>query len=726
MGINKKSSNIFFKFLIIIILLVVVITAILFYYYGNLFSSYFKPLTSTELDSLISVEADLKPLRDRLQDVFIYAINNNKIKNADVDDLKKFLHTVFKEYNNVFIEYKNNGIEIQNKNKFYNYFLDYIKKSKLSYFLSESMYNTYPFIKNMSSVVHNKYRYALEALSKKQKRTMDKNTFEFYVDRLGLFLASYKNTSKNAKFISSYEKKNEFKTKTQQEFKRSLVFIWKLGSYICFKIQNQESPTKEIEIFDKYFLYLFEKCYKERGFPFGYDWFLFASHYPIILSYKLYIDYKTKNIIIFKYINEILKFIPKINYSKNIKRYNSNVAIMSISFIIANLFKNYNSLERFHDFVLELLNSDVYNDEIIINYQDPKNDKFENGLYFDGGFVIHQNLVSYNYLTAYLYPSIFYKIMFNEDTKNIEKICKAVYKFAIQTRKINPVIISRYGKFDEINNSLLEFIEHANDLKIDYKDKYVEKYINHKNDVSKEILGVHVYESARFVVGNYDTWSIQLKINSELAYGEVDVYNKQILKQISMNKIMIFDDFNLEEFGTHSLYPGVMSYKKYLDKSEVFTIPYGTNTFTYKEAKYTYKQLDNNRIIIYSKIFNDEIKLKYEEFVMITEFGIIVGYLNIEKYLNDGLFLTVSSPLIKNKTQTNILYSEDKSPLFDYNTALVKKINNNILYSNTLTNSPAITCDFKIKNNNINFILKLDKTYTITLNKNMGIQIFVN
>lgn len=724
MDSNDKSFHIFFKIAIIILFLIIGII-VLYYYFNSGPILYFSSLNATELDSLVSVEDKLKPLREWLQDLFIKTINYNKIKNVQTKDLKQFLHIAFKEFNQVVKEYNDNNITIENENEFYQYFFEYIKNTKASYLISETLYNTYPFIKNMPSIVYHKHKYAMQSIKIKQGHNLDKNEFDTYIDRLGLFLTYYKNTSKNAKFISSYERKNDFETKNQQKFKKALVFVWKLGSYICYKIQNNENTNKEMLIFDKYFLHIFNRCCNEKEFPFGYDWFLFASHYPTILTYKLYLDYKLKNIIEYDYIKEIFKFLPKANYSKHIRRYKSNVAIMSVSFIVANLFNNYNSIKTFHSFMTDFLNSNIYHHEIIINYQEPRNGKFDDGLYLDDGFIIHRNLVSYNYLTAYLYPSLFYKVMFNEDTKNIEKIFKSLNKFVFPTRKVNPVIISRYGKFNEMNNALSEFIENADQLKIKYDNKYVQNYKDAKKNILDNSIGIHVIESARMVIANFDNWSFQMKINSELAYGEVDIYNKQILKQISMNKIMLFNEIDLDEFKNHSLYPGVLSYKKYLDQSELFTINYGTNTFTFETTKYTYKQLDRNSIIIYSQVTNKETKIGYEEFIMITKYGIIVGYFNIDKQLDDELNITISSPIIENKTTTTILYSDDSSLAYKYNTAIVKKVNKNILYSNLIVGAPTISSDIKI-GKNIQIILNFDKTYTITLNNKIGLQIYKN
>lgn len=721
MDFNKKTLH----FLLIIIIILIFFISVLIYYFNSGPSLYFTSLNSTELDLLVSVEDKLKPLRNLLQNVFTETVNYNKIKDVQAKDLKQFLHIAFKELNHVIKEYKDNNISIDNEIEFYKYFYEYIKHTKTSYLMSESLYNTYPFIKNMPSIVYYKHKYAIKNIKIKQGHNLDVDTFDTYINRLGLFLAYYKNTSKNGKFITSYEKKNTLETPNQQKFKKALVFVWKLGAYICYKIQNNEKVDKEFEIFNKYFLHIFNSCCTEKKFPFGYDWFLFASHYPTILSYKLYLDYKLKNIIEFEYIQEIFKFLPQANYSKHIRRYKSNVAIMSISFIIANLFNNYNNIHLFHSFMTNFLNSNVYHHEIIINYQEPKNGKFDDGLYLDDGFIIHRNLVSYNYLTAYLYPSLFYKIMFNEETKNIEKIFKSLQKFVLPNRKVNPVIVSRYGKFDEMNNVLLEFIENADQLQIEYDNKYIKKYKDAKNNLLEEIIGIYVIESARIVIANFDTWSIQIKINSELAYGEVDIYNKQILKQISMNKIMLFNDTKLDEFKNHSFYPGVLSYEKYLDNAESFTINYGTNTFTFATTHYTYKQLDKNTIFIYSKIFNKETKICYEEFIMITKYGIIVGYFNIDKQLEDDLNLTVSSSLIESKTNTSILYSDEPSLAFKYNTAIVKKVKKNILYSNLIIGAPNIFSSVNI-GKNIKIVINFDKVYTITLNNKVGLQIYLN
>ncbi|QKE44602.1 hypothetical protein Yalta_155 [Yalta virus] len=721
-------NNLIFYVILMFIIILLIILIVCFLGFSTRSDLYFHPLSLKELDSLVPVEDKLTSLRKSLQDLFFETLKSNKIKKASEKDLKLFLDVVFTELNLVVREYKENGIVIQNENEFLGYFFEYIKDTRLEFFMSESLYNTFPFIKNMGNVVYHKHKYAIRNIKKNKEKdileySLETETFETYVKRLGLFLSNYRNTAKNGKFITTYEKKNNLEITTQPKFKKALVFIWRLGSYICLKIERNENIDNEVVVFDKYFLYVFDMCCKEKKFPFGYDWFLFVSHYSIILSYKLYIDYRSKNTIDVEYIKEIFKFLPKVNYSLNIRRYKSNVAIMSISFIIAHLFKNKNNIKDFHNFMNDFIKSEIYKQEVVINYQEPKNNKLEDGLYIDGGFITHRNLVSYNYLIAYLYPSLFYKIMFNIEDGNIGKIFKTLKKFVLPTRKVNPVIVSRYGKLDELNNALSEFIEKTNQIQIKYNNIHVQKYIDAKNHILNETLGVKVVESARIVFANFESWSIQLKINSELAYGEVDIYNKQILKQISMNKIMLFDDTEFNEFQNHSFYPGVLSYKKYLDNSESFVIPYGTNTFTFETVKYTYKQLDKDTIIIYSLVFNKETKIGYEEFIMITKYGIIIGYFNIKCKLEDELNVTISSPLIKDKTTTSVLFSDDQSSPFQQNNAVVKKVQNHVLYSNLIIGAPKIHAKVEIKKN-IHIDIEFDKKYKILLNNKIGLQVY--
>lgn len=687
--------------IIIIILFLIFFTILFIYIFKNKPKFYLEPLNNFELDKLIKVDPSLIELRNIFQLEFIKEVNNHQLFDVNINNLKCFLNDSFIELLNVLSEYNENGIVISNNALFLKYFITYIKLIKVREITNKCVFKTSLFIENMEDRVYYKYKYAINYFKTRTKQLIEFQPFDIYIKRLGNFLANYKHVERDNKFVTTFIKKNDFEINNQVLFKKTLTFIWRLGTYIVYKINLNEYVDEEINIFNKYINYIIKLCSKQvntKRFPFGYDWFLFASYYPTIICYKLYIDYIKYGNVNEYYIYEILRYIPKINYSKHIRRFKSNVAIMSINYITAHLFKYKDEMYNFHEFIINIKNSDIYEEDILIQYQEPFNDRFIDGLYFDGGFIVHKNLVSYNYLTAYLYPSLFYKVMFKTDSDNINRIFKALVYIVTPNRKVNPALISRYGKFGESENVLEEFIKNTRALDVKYEDGFFQKYMRIRNGIERKEQGIRVIESARLVLVNFNTWSMQLKINSELAYGEIDIYNKQILKQISMSKIMFFDNIDVVEFKKHSLYPGVLSYKQYLDSAEMFEIDYGTNTFTFIDVKYTFIKLDKNTIIIYSIISNKQTLISYEELVMITEFGIIVGYFNIEKYLKDDLFLTLETEIISSNTDSCILFSDNKEPPEIYNSAIIKKIDRNVLYYNKIKSSKEIESRVQIEN----------------------------
>lgn len=725
MELNHKLK--FFLIILIIFLFIILLILVFIYIFKKKQKYGFDPLTSLELDELFNIDPDLKGLRNYFQLEFIEQINNMKIVNINKKDLRCFLDSSFIELKKLINEYDKNYIEITNSALFLKYFNRYIKNIKGKEIITNCIFKSRAFINNMEDIVYYKYKYAIKYFNtRRNNNRLEFHTFETYIKRLGNFLANYKHVERDDRFVNAFIKKNGFEVTSQAAFKRTLTFIWRLGTYIVYKLNANEDPRPEINIFDKYINNIINLCSKQanvKRFPFGYDWFLFASYYPTIICYKLYIDYIKYESIDETYISEILKYIPRINYSKHIRRFKSNVAIMSINYIIAHLFKYKDEMYEFHNFVLDIKNSEIYEEDILIQYQEPLADRFADGLYFDGGFIVHKNLVSYNYLTAYLYPSLFYKVMFNTNSDNINRIFKALGYILTPNRKTNPALISRYGKFGESENVLTEFINNAAALQIKYKDGFYQKYLKIKSGLEKKEEEIRIIESARLILVNFKLWSMQLKINSELAYGEIDIYNKQILKQISMSKIMFFDNVNILEFKNHSLYPGVLSYEQYLDSAESFQIDYGTNTFTFEKVKYTFIKLDLKTVLVYSIIKNKETKIGYEEFILITEYGIVVGYFNIEKYLDDNLFLIFETDLISNNAESGILFSDNKEEPQAYKTCMLKKVDTNVLYYNKIKSTFDIKYKLEIEDR-IKLYIHWDWEYNIILDKEYGIYVY--
>lgn len=711
------------------LLIIFILSIIILYYIFSLPSLDVKRITGCEkyydIDFIEIMKGSLNntslEIKKKITDWF--TLSSSACKKNMLSEIYFYTILVLKELKFLLERYKildvvNNKIKIDKV--LFNSFFNYIKAGESYYLYNYVTEKNKPFIFNMPFLVKNKNKFILRnsILGKKSTRVIfeTKKTFEDYFILLETFLCNYKHDEIKTNFINSFVEKN-VDMKIQKDFKKTLAFVWKLGVFICRELKNGNNSEREITIFNFYIETLYDFCAKNENkrFPHGYDWFLFASYYPTIMTYKLFIDYKTKKTISDIYISEILKYIPALNYSKHIKREKNNVAVLSINFITANLFKNKDKIDIFNDLIKDMINSDVYKKDIVIQYETPNDTKFVDGLYLDDGFIVHKNLVSYNYLTAYLYPSLFYKIMFGLETGNIDKVFKAIEWLIIPKRKINPIIVSRYGRFDELQNTITEFINNS---------KNTGNYIKIEN---KNILGIKIVESSRYIIANFPTWSTQIKINCELAYGETDIYNQKILNQITMSKIMFFDNIikpdQYIKFQPNSYYPGVLSYEKFLNKSKEFKIERGTKTYTFDKVKYTFLQLDNNRVIIYNIVTNNRLKLSYEEFVMITEYGLIVGYFNIVKFLNDDLYLVFDTDLINNNVKSEILFSDDETNVEKnvINNSSIKKVNSHVLYHNTIFNSPDINTKVSIKEDEIILVIDFDKRYNIGLNNLHGI-----
>lgn len=486
-----------------------------------------------------------------------------------------------------------------------------------------------------------------------------KTDFNTYISFLENFLKNYKEVMKDRDFIKNHLKKynNINWTNSQTLFKSHLVFLWRLGCTIIRDDYNKDY----INIFNKEFDILFSILKNvQNGYYKNYDWFLFSSHYPTILVYKLLIDWKIEKKINNTYIEEIFKYLPKINFSKKIIRNDSNVSVIGVGYISAHLFKYSNEIEKFYNFLTDVKNSDVYKNEINLCYRIPNENGFQQGLYFDDGFIVHKNLANYNYIFAYLHTSYFYKYFFNSSQDNVIKINSALQKIQYKSRAINPSIVSRFGRFFEVYNEWSS----------------VNNVFPEKNN-----LGIIIIESTKILIANYEEWSIQIKINSNLGYAEIDPINNSFFKQILFNKIMITDDFNEISIRKDSYYPGVLSYRNFLKKSESIPIAYGTKVLTFDSVHSLYKKLDDETAVIFSRVKVLEIKIQYEEFIFVCKKGIVVGYFDIRSGINDDLFLVYDSPILSKKIKSEIIYTDADGKSIIENDCKLQMVNKSILYT---------------------------------------------
>lgn len=664
--------------------------------------------------NVIFENTNIKNLSDNnkldLMDIYIFKIQNlytnykSQLSNFINDEKEIFAN--FQKYINM----------VDTKEIFFNYLFKMVKE--------KDTYHYSTLQESRELVEYEKIKYISKFNNENELIDYKPLEFNKYLTIIGCFLEKYKFVIVNEKKqIEHYLKTNLFNyKKNARKNKDDLRILWKIGAYIVGKLNiKSDIDNKIIVKFNSDVKNIVSKYQSsDNKFPFNYDWFIFASYYPTVLCYKIYIDYILLNNINKEYLNEIFKYIPSPNYSKNIIRSGSNVAIMSINFIIGKYFENIETPEIFIKYLNKFFNSDIFKENILLNYntKDIKNNIME-GFYYDNGFIIHKNLVNYNYLIAYIYPTMFFHLIYGNMDNNFIKLDRALTNFiSPYMHKVNPSIVSRYGTFNEIKKN----IDALNDIKNIFKISSDKKDNDNYNKIT--FIG-----TTQIVIALFDNWGIQLKIPSNiLGYGEIDVQNNAILKQIWLNKMILFDDLDLDRLENHSKYPGVISYSRYLEKSEIIQIKTGTKVFTLDYNFSAYRKISNNLFYYYSEIVNKEFKIKFSEFVLMTQFGIIVGYFDIEKIIvnnnidNDLLLLTINTPLYKNKIISDVLYSDytKKENSFYNKDNNIVKLGRNILYYNFVEqyNIIPFISEFENKKNTIKFTIKvLNNHYTFDIVK---------
>lgn len=577
------------------------------------------------------------------------------------------------------------------------------------------------------------------------KTTIEKQN---YIDVVGLFLEQYKFRSVlfEQDFFLKFKLhcgENKIPYKNSFLFKERLKGLWKLGLVIITYFHNTIEYKDELEFFNSELDKLMNSCeaYMLKSktlnkltthlYPFEFDWYLFCSLYCTVMCYKLYIDYKTIKTVNQKYITQILYYIPQLNYSKNIKRVNTgNVLVLSVNYIIAHIFLYREDSLQLDSFLNTVLNSEIYMSTVQLNFV-----KEGNGLYPDGGFVSHNN-ISYNYLMQCLYPLLFHELIFMNTGPSVSKILSSVFKiFYNKTKKVNPLIISRFGKFDEMYKTLkgFSFSVHLLSEHTDmFKDNYYVNKLNQMMIIQTEATQepqIYIINSIKLISAMYKDWNIQLQVNCNLAYGEADIYNKQILKQLWLSKILLFKDVDINDYQNHSKYPGVLFYEKNKDESEILQIDKGVTIYSFEYVYYAFGKIDQLSAFTYNKIKNLEFGIQFEEFVLITPVGIVVCYLNIVNLQNEKLFLCYDSHIYKNKIQTGLLYNHNKNatPINEDNKYKFIETESHVIYYNLYIKSKIILNKLQITNDNTKEIQLTinEKVYHIYCNKDNNINISV-
>lgn len=456
-------------------------------------------------------------------------------------------------------------------------------------------------------------------------------------------------------------------------------------------------------------------------FPFNYDWYLFTFYYPLILNYYYIINILSSTIpneTIFKHFD---LFIPDMSHSKHIEREGSNLHIISMNYIIFNFLRSY-MIDRETNFIENIMNKKKIKDKLTINFVNEEN-KITNGLYSDKGYIFH-NIISYNYLLAYIQTSVFFNI-FYDDTHNFKVIFDPILKiFNMKFKKVHPRIISRYGKFDKVFNNVIKFFNFVDNFDLIQNNSFILDLKNKLlNNYDKE--SIYVFDSIKTISTMFKNWSFILVVNSDIPFGEVDKYNKNKLRQLMMSKILINQDCPFNDID-RTLYNGVLIHKSNIDNEKEIYVSKGVKKIENKVLKYSFSKIDEENAYGFSKVYSEVFKFSFEELVLITKYGIIVFYLNIENFSTEELFLCIDSYKDKKYITSGILYNDHKSKDIkiykerDFINEIIK-VKKNIIYYNFI-NEKIEEINFKYcfdKNREKKFYIKINNSdYIINIKEN--------
>lgn len=440
---------------------------------------------------------------------------------------------------------------------------------------------------------------------------------------------------------------------------------------------------------------------KTKETPFGFDWFHFAVTLPILYSQAM-IMYENSFLA-----QEILGLVPEPNMSLGYVRELSNAAQMGIPHIIAKCYIQMKPTKSIHNVrpplyevnkvippnVIELFspcgpnssseqikactpyamnfirNTDEHIIKLLVEFYYSKvfsenmrlnvinvTSNFtpahtvkdnKNGLDTQGGFIFHQDLRSYNYFLVLLNSCLFYQILYNAKTCDIQtnlgwvpKVLHFYHKF------VHPSIVTRFGSFTEFNKEIEAFVDIFNNNALDqYMSTDTRTIANLYQNPDLQKTGIYVFRRAGFVSAIFKEWSIQLMLPvRSLAFGEVDNINTEIVHQSALSKIMLTPSI-LE--GANRLIKGDYGYPGTLwllpsvhnpGRATTLTLHYN-NCVSNKYACFDAKggplskadsYSEDSIFVSFARCRIRKFYLEYTEFVVITKYGIIVGYFNIK------------------------------------------------------------------------------------------------
>lgn len=274
-----------------------------------------------------------------------------------------------------------------------------------------------------------------------------------------------------------------------------------------------------------------------------------------------------------------------------------------------------------------------------------------NGLDGEGGFLFHNGLRSYNYLLAMFESYIFYQIMYRSIDCTIRgKLDWIARILHFGHTAVHPSIVTRFGVFSEFNRGIWSYVRLFDQKVWNGPTTEISSLLELHRNPEKQKTGIFLFRRASFVSAIFKNWSLQLMLpRKDIAFGEVDSINTQIVHQSALSKIMLMKSV-LEE--SNLLKPGDMEYPGNLWIYSVeHKADYGTKCMFFSECKnnrYGYFDLEGFPLgshpeedalsrcvfISFARLKVIEFNLAYTELVFISQYGILVAYLDIDTIRN--------------------------------------------------------------------------------------------
>lgn len=619
-------------------------------------------------------------------------------------NIKTLYYETIQEYKSIKEELKNILKEKFNEKNFNNYFLKNhnIILSKKTPMIDNILYN---YLLDIDyKITFNKYIKLdfFELIGKfLEIYTCNKNPNEYTLDKLSQII------SENC-FVE------------EKSFKKNLILLMHMGNKLIINVNKETNIEQYYTIFNDKLLSIYKDIkitdnIIENIYPKNYNWKIYIKYYTFVLCQKLYLDYKLHNIINKQCLDEIFVYIPNINCAKNIIKFGITAHIINIRYIIAKIFQFNNDYIAINVFLYRNLKN------FQINFLDINN---ELCYYTDGG-IICDNIINYNTIQHLLCPYTFYYLLYHKNPlfeENINIILRSLFKILSNVKLINPSLTYNYGTTSLIYNQLIDYYYITQYFGILQDNIYLYALVKNKLNAA-HTRNIEYIQSINIVSAKFDNWSIQLKLPSKY----IIYYDNTLLNHLILSKIVLFDGIIFDKYRPNLVYPGMIFYKKTLDFVQK---PHVITKFTHTYIK------EIKHFISFAKICSQELNLIYNELILITPYGIIVGYFNVIKLIDEKLYLCYNSPIYNNYIDAGILYNDTKKNDNCYDILLYNKYNNryqkilnmdidsknkyyttfgsNILYYNFFYKTPIEIIKFTIDQyEDINIKIRIDSTINI-------------